>query len=412
MSSAILFGGGSPAKVLKIMDHMNVPTIAYSTFMHHQKSYLHTAVERTYRQQQCTLLKEIKSEGKDLILGGDGRCDSPGHSAKYGSYSLMDVEQNKILDSQLVQSNEVKNSAAMEKEGLERSLKYLTEEGLSVNTLITDRHVQIRKYMREKWPAVKHRLDGWHVGKGTGKKVDALAKKKDCAVLQKWKKSIVNHMFWCAASSNDDDGDLKEAKWVSITNHIMDKHSGHENPLFPKCRHGRLHGRERKKKWLKPGTQPYENLTEFLTKKSLLKDIRQMSGQHATSSLEAFHSVQNHFAAKLLAFSYHGMRSRLQIAIMHFNENSDREQAKLPDGSERVNIAFPKYKKGEHSTKKILVKCTYRYAADLKDSVARILEGLESNVLERSAAPRSLSSDYTRPDKQTAVMTFKSRFKK
>ena len=24
-----------------------------------------------------------------------------------------------------------------------------------------------------------------------------------------------------------------------------------------------------------------------------------------------------------------------------FNENSDREQAKLPDGSERVNIAFP-----------------------------------------------------------------------
>lgn len=103
MSSAILFGGGSPAKVLKIMDHMNVPTIAYSTFMHHQKSYLHTAVERTYRQQQCTLLKEIKSEGRDLILGGDGRCDSPGHSAKYGSYSLMDVEQNKILDSQLVQ---------------------------------------------------------------------------------------------------------------------------------------------------------------------------------------------------------------------------------------------------------------------------------------------------------------------
>ena len=43
---------------------------------------------------------------------------------------------------------------------------------------------------------------------------------------------------------------------------------------------------------------------------------------------------------------------RLQIAIMHFNENSDREQAKLPDRSERVNIAFPKYKKGEHSKKK------------------------------------------------------------
>lgn len=54
----------------------------------------------------------------------------------------------------------------MEKEGLERSLQFLTDEGLSVNTLITDRHVQIRKHLREKWPAVKHRFDGWHIGKG------------------------------------------------------------------------------------------------------------------------------------------------------------------------------------------------------------------------------------------------------
>ena len=50
---------------------------------------------------------------------------------------------------------------------------------------------------------------------------------------------------------------------------------------------------------------------------------------------------------------------RLQIAILHFNENSDREQATLQDGSERFNIAFPKYKTGEHTVKKILVKCTY-----------------------------------------------------
>ena len=60
-------------------------------------------------------------------------------------------------------------------------------------------------------------------------------------------------MFCCAASTDDDDDNLKEAKWLSITNHIMNKHSGHESPLFPQCLHGRLHGRERKKKWLKPG---------------------------------------------------------------------------------------------------------------------------------------------------------------
>ncbi|XP_068681048.1 uncharacterized protein [Montipora foliosa] len=219
-------------------------------------------------------------------------------------------------------------------------------------------------------------------------------------------------MYWCAASCEDDDPDLKEAKWLSITNHIMNKHTGHKNPLFPNCLHGRLHGRERKKKWLKPGTPPFEKLTELLTKISLIKDVRQMSGQHATSSLEAFHSVQNHFAPKRLAFSYHGMTSRLQIAILHFNENSNRESATLKDGSERVNIAFPKYKKGEHTVKKVLVKCTYKYVAHLKEMVVKILQGQESSVLPRSAAPRSLSSDYNRPDKNTAVSTMKSRFKK
>ena len=103
LSSSILFGGGSPTKVLRILKHMNVPTICYSTFMNHQKKYLHTAVQRTYQQQQSTLLNNIKAEGRELIVGGDGRCDSPGHSAKYGTYSLMDAEQNKILHSQLVQ---------------------------------------------------------------------------------------------------------------------------------------------------------------------------------------------------------------------------------------------------------------------------------------------------------------------
>lgn len=50
---------------------------------------------------------------------------------------------------------------------------------------------------------------------GTGKKIDALAKKKDCAVLHKWNKSIVNHMFWWEASSKDDDVDLhKRSKMV------------------------------------------------------------------------------------------------------------------------------------------------------------------------------------------------------
>ena len=52
------------------------------------------------------------------------------------------------------------------------------------------------------------------------------------------------------------------------------------------------------------------------------------------------------------------------------------------------------------------------YVANLKESVVGILQGTESSVLERVDAPRSLSSDYGRPDKQAAVNALKSRFRK
>ena len=42
-------------------------------------------------------------EKQGLMLGGDGRADSPGHSAKYGSYSIIDLNKNKAITLKLVQ---------------------------------------------------------------------------------------------------------------------------------------------------------------------------------------------------------------------------------------------------------------------------------------------------------------------
>ena len=42
-------------------------------------------------------------EKKGLVIAGDGRADSPGHSAKYGSYSIIDINKNNVVDVKLVQ---------------------------------------------------------------------------------------------------------------------------------------------------------------------------------------------------------------------------------------------------------------------------------------------------------------------
>ena len=74
-----------------------------------------------------------------MILCGDGRCDSPGKSAKFFTYSLMESETNVILHFENIDKREVNLcSPNMEREGMIRSLDFLKEKGLKILELITD----------------------------------------------------------------------------------------------------------------------------------------------------------------------------------------------------------------------------------------------------------------------------------
>ena len=54
----------------------------------------------------------------------------------------------------------------MEKEGLVRAVQYIQDQGLDIGTMITDRHRQIAKWIRETLPDTTHLFDVWHVAKG------------------------------------------------------------------------------------------------------------------------------------------------------------------------------------------------------------------------------------------------------
>ncbi|XP_071063274.1 uncharacterized protein [Pseudochaenichthys georgianus] len=177
------------------------------------------------------MLQKLHAEEK-VIVGGDMRADSPGHSAKFGSYTMMDLKNNKVVDLQLVQSNEVGGSYHMELEGLKRSLELLKERGVTLDCIVTDRHLQIQKFLRES--SITQFFDVWHIEKGISKQLEKAAKKKDSETLRGWVKSIRNHIYWTAATSTT--GPERVAKWTSILNHVQDIHS-HDDPLFPKCLH-------------------------------------------------------------------------------------------------------------------------------------------------------------------------------
>jgi hypothetical protein len=48
-------------------------------------------------------IRDVKEVGRSVVLGGDGRADTPGHSAKYGTYSMVDLDDGVVVDIQLVQ---------------------------------------------------------------------------------------------------------------------------------------------------------------------------------------------------------------------------------------------------------------------------------------------------------------------
>jgi solute carrier family 8 (sodium/calcium exchanger) len=103
LSSAVLYSGSLPTKSLRMLGFLGVGVSSLRTFARHQKEILHPCLAKAWKSEQQLLLSAMRAEGQPAILGGDGRADSPGHCAKFGSYCLMDLRRGKIVDVQLVQ---------------------------------------------------------------------------------------------------------------------------------------------------------------------------------------------------------------------------------------------------------------------------------------------------------------------
>ena len=109
----------------------------------------------------------------------------------------------------------------MEFEGLKRQMKFLAELGISVHTLITDRHLCVNKWMRVNCKAVLHAYDLWHVAKGFKKKLLTQLKQRDNKLLCVLSKAMTNHLYHCVLYSHS--SQVLEAKWLFMEHHIMDE---------------------------------------------------------------------------------------------------------------------------------------------------------------------------------------------
>ena len=121
---------------------------------------------------------------------------------------------------------------------------------------------------------------------------------------------------------------------------------------------------------------------------------------------------------------------RLQLAALHYNENSKRGQAKTKTGNKRYAVHFPKYKKGGYIVRKLLAECTYGeslvnrsktivieivlfsdYVSELFTEVLKWVEGKNiPSDPKIPGAPAPLCSSFDHPIKDEAVTKYQSRF--
>ena len=126
----------------------------------------------------------ILLKDKQLVLAGDGGCDSPGHNAKYGTYTMMDTDSKLIVDCHLVQAPQTTSSVAMEKLGFKIVMNRLLDDFcLTIKTVVTDRSPQVKTLMKKEFSNIKHQFDIWHFGKSIYKKNKESWKEEELSVV-------------------------------------------------------------------------------------------------------------------------------------------------------------------------------------------------------------------------------------
>ena len=146
-AASIILSGNHFAKIERMANFLSLGFLSKSTYYRFQRLYLIPEINDCWFWMRSQSLPEFT--GKDIVVGGDGQCDSPGFNAKNLCYFIMEVESDYILDIEVLDKRHVGLiSTNMEKEAVERSLDWLNQD-LKVVELVTDASTSVKALLGE-----------------------------------------------------------------------------------------------------------------------------------------------------------------------------------------------------------------------------------------------------------------------
>ena len=143
----MLVPGNNFEKVSLLAKGMNLKYVSSSFFSRMQSLYALPSITDLWSKMKEVVWKVFENDV--LVICGDGRMDSPGFSAKYCVYTMMEHYLNIIVDLEVVDKREAGGtSTLMEKMGCKRLLERLMTK-LKLGEFVSDASRVIMKMVRE-----------------------------------------------------------------------------------------------------------------------------------------------------------------------------------------------------------------------------------------------------------------------
>ena len=321
LSFSVTLSGIRFAAMQHFMELSEIPFISIPVFNNHRMKWLFPVIVRMYDSQKSLIVSRLKALGNKLTFCGDAQFDSPGFSAKYCTYSMMNCANNEIVDFIVVQKGQY--NGELEKQACQLLLEILVgETKLDIGDFVTDRHTGIGAMMREIFPSIFHAYDVWHMGKSLLKKLTACAKKHPKVGL--WTRALVRHFWWCCKECEGNVNCLLEMYHSSLF-HLLNIHNWarrrkiHEQfsqlrigtkpyPAKPqivtKCSHNQLLVRtSRETPWFKIEDDDFKAVFKIITATKFSNDVKKCCKFIHTGKLESFHSLKLMYLPKSTGFT-------------------------------------------------------------------------------------------------------------
>ncbi|EDO29014.1 predicted protein [Nematostella vectensis] len=388
VAAALLLSGNNFAKIEKFSKFLGLSFISASTFYRVQRLYAIPTINEWWEWMRETIINTLQEQ--DVVLAGDGQCDSPGFSAKNLCYFLMEIVTGYIIEVEIMDKRHVNmKSATMERKALDNALSRV-KKVLSVTEVCTDASSSIKKMIAEEFKGIFHSLDVWHKAKSIRKCLLKVSNTRENGKVGKWTDHIIRH-FWhccsvCGEGTSTDEEALERLKnqWISLLHHVCNTH---EWPTG-KCHHGDLPD-EHELPWFDRRDKDFQALQKVILEPSLLDSFKSYvrfrlgtCKQHGGISQDRrdkdFQALQKVILEPSLLdsfksyvrFRYEAYKARKQLSAIDWNFHQGREKAVNDKGEQMVSRKYNRRTK-EWNLRIIKVGKTYDYIPMLMAMIIR-----------------------------------------